>query len=248
MRRLLAGIAFLSRLPVPSGSSFDAADVGKATLLFPLIGALLGGIQALAAITTGARLPALLAATLLVALSAILTGALHLDGLADMADGFGGGKTREDVLRIMRDHSIGAYGGVALILVIAVKITAIACLVTSVDGWRILIVAAAVARWGSVPLGRLLPYARREDGGLGKAITDHVGPAELVGSTVIAGAIAFGLCGFRLGAILWAGAAIMTWLIGRMCKDRIGGITGDTMGANTELCEALVYVLAVAAG
>ena len=248
MRRLLAGISFLSRLPVPGNLTFDAADVGKATLLFPLVGALLGGIQALGAITFGARLPAFLAAALLVALSALVTGALHLDGLADMADGFGGGRTREDVLRIMRDHAIGAYGAVALIVVLAIKVAALTTLIPTVDGWRVLIAAAALARWGSVPLSRLLPYARREGGGLGAARTDHVGPLELLGSTVLAGAFAFGLCGWQRGGILWAGAAFVSLANGRMCLDRIGGVTGDTLGANTEVCEAIVYVLAVAVG
>ncbi|HZS41330.1 MAG TPA: adenosylcobinamide-GDP ribazoletransferase [Polyangia bacterium] len=244
MRRLLAALAFLSRLPVPIGE-LEAADIGKATLVFPLAGALLGAIQAAAALTLGARLPPLLAAVLVVALGALVTGALHLDGLADMADGFGGGRTRDDVLRIMRDHAVGAYGVVAIVLVVAVKIAAIAALIGAGDGWRALVVAAALSRWSSVPLGRFLRYARRDEGGLGAAVTDHVGPAELLGATLLAAGIAIGLCGAR-GAIWFAVAAAVTIAIGIESRRRIGGVTGDVMGAATELIEAAVYVAAVA--
>src|SRR4051794_24074466 len=106
---------------------FDAADVGRATLAFPLVGAFIGLGAALLA--RGLHtLPVAVTAVLVVAYGAAITGALHLDGLADSADGFGGGKSREDVLRIMKDHSIGAYGGTALILILAIKMACTASL------------------------------------------------------------------------------------------------------------------------
>jgi cobalamin synthase len=156
------------------------------------------------------------------------------------------------VLRIMRDHAIGAYGAVALILLVAVKAAALAALIGAGHAERTLVVAAALGRWGAVPLGRFLPYARRGEGtdaprGLGTSLTDFVGPVELVGSTLLAVAVALGVAGVR-GAIYLGGAATMTWVIGQLCNERIGGVTGDVMGANTELCEALLYVLAVGLG
>jgi cobalamin 5'-phosphate synthase/cobalamin synthase len=246
MRRLLCGLSFLSRLPVPR-TKYDAADLGKATLLFPVVGALLGGIEAAALWAIGVKIPPLLGAMLILVVHAALTGALHLDGLADMADGFGGGRTREDVLRIMRDHHIGSYGVVALILLCGIKAAALASLLAT-GSWRALVVAAALGRWTAVPLARFLPYARKQEGGLGAALTDHVGPAELIGSTVLAGAIAVALLGPRTGAIDFGATVGVVWAIGGMCKDRIGGVTGDTMGAATEITEALVYALAVALG
>jgi cobalamin 5'-phosphate synthase/cobalamin synthase len=246
MRRLLCGLAFLSRLPVPR-ADYDAADLGKASLLFPVVGALLGGIEAAALWAIGVKVPALLGAMLILVVHAALTGALHLDGLADMADGFGGGRTREDVLRIMRDHHIGSYGVVALILLCGIKAAALASLLAT-GSWRALVVAAALGRWTAVPLARFLPYARKPEGGLGAALTDHVGPAELIGSTVLAGAIAVALLGPRAAAIDFGATIGVVWAIGSMCKDRIGGVTGDTMGAATEITEALVYALAVALG
>src|SRR5262249_2883477 len=109
-------------------------DIGKATIWFPFVGALLGAIQVFAAAILVAHLPPLVAAVLVVALGALLTGALHLDGLADTADGFGGGRTRADVLRILRDHAVGAYGVVAVALVLALKIAVLAALVASTRG------------------------------------------------------------------------------------------------------------------
>jgi adenosylcobinamide-GDP ribazoletransferase len=243
MRRLLAAVAFLTRFPVPVRFEFGAEDVGRAALLFPLVGAMLGALAVGLRYVLYPTLPPLLAAALLVAAGALVTGALHLDGLADMADGFGGGQTREDVLRIMRDHVIGAYGGVALILLILTKTAAVAALVEAGRADAYLVVAPALARWATVPLARLLPYARRE-GGTGAAVTEHVGWTEVVGATAIAAVVTWGLAGLP-GAACAAAVAAVSALGAILCLRRIGGITGDTLGANTEACETVVLVVAV---
>jgi adenosylcobinamide-GDP ribazoletransferase len=235
VRRLLAAFAFLTRLPIPL--AFDDADVGRATLWFPAVGALLGLCAAGIARTP---LPPLVTAVLVVAFGALATGALHLDGLADSADGFGGGRTRDDVLRIMKDHAIGAYGAVALILILLLKIACIPQL-----DWRALVLAPMLARWTSVPLCRLLPYARAA--GTGKALYDHVGAVEIAGATLLAAGGAWWLGGMR--AVVCGLGVIGASAIGALvCARRIGGITGDTLGANTEICEALVYVVWLACG
>ncbi|HEX5753802.1 MAG TPA: adenosylcobinamide-GDP ribazoletransferase [Archangium sp.] len=246
MRRLFAGIAFLSRIPVPGAATFDAADVGRATLLFPVVGALLGGVLVLARHAFYPALPPFVAAFLLLALGALLTGALHLDGLADMADGFGGGHTKEDVLRIMRDHLIGAYGAVALLLGVGLKASALASLLERGQADVALVVAPALGRWASVLLGRFLPYARRS-GGLGSAITDYVGWTEWVGATLLVLALAVGVLGWR-GGVIFGGVTVVSAIQGAWCMQRIGGITGDTMGANTEVCETLVFVVLLGLG
>src|ERR1044071_637851 len=258
MKRLFTASAFLARAPLPARWRFDAVDVGRATLLFPLVGAGLGAINAGAlfalawnapgATGVAARqlwLPPTLTAVVLVTLGAWLTGALHLDGLADMADGFGGGHTREDVLRIMRDHVIGSYGAIALILLISIKVATLGVLIERGAAAPYLILAPALGRWAHVPLGRFLPYARREGGGLGAAVTDHVGWYELVGASVVAATITLLAAGWR-GVLCWLGVAAVTLFNARLCRRRIGGVTGDTLGANTEVCEAVVLTLAVA--
>lgn len=259
MKRFFAAIAFLTRAPLPARWRFDAADVGRATLFFPLVGAglgliscallrlfELGGVIGKANGSGGQQLlRALVVAALLVTLSAWLTGALHLDGLADMTDGFGGGHSREDVLRIMRDHAVGAFGASALILLLVLKVTAIGALIEAGAASSYLVIAPALARWATVPLGRLLPYARRAEGGLGSAVTDHVGWTEVGGASVIAVALAFTFTTWQSAVVCWLAVIVATSLNGWLCWRRIGGITGDTLGANTEICETLVLVVAV---
>lgn len=253
MSRLFAAIAFLTRAPLPARWRFDAADVGRATLFFPLVGAGLGlaqaGLLRLLALVANfggpaGVVPPLVAAALVVAAGVWLTGAMHLDGLADVADGFGGGRTREDTLRIMRDHVIGAYGAVALILLLIIKVTALGALIERGASARFLIIASVLSRWAIVPLGRFLPYARRESGGLGAAVTDHVGWLELAGATALAALLTFTLAGWR-ASVCWLAVIVVTAINGRMCRRRIGGVTGDTLGANTEMCEALVFLIAL---
>ncbi|MCY0998613.1 adenosylcobinamide-GDP ribazoletransferase [Myxococcus sp. MISCRS1] len=246
MKRLFAGIAFLSRIPVPGAATFDAGDVGRATLCFPLVGALLAAILVGVSHALFPLLPATVTAFILLIVYALLTGALHLDGLADMADGFGGGRTKEDVLRIMRDHVIGAYGGTALLLNVGLKSSALAALLERGQADVALVVALSLGRWGSVPQGWLFPYARRS-GGIGMAITDYVGRVEVAGATVLGLGIAVGLMGWKGGVIMGA-VALVSMLQALWCRKKIDGITGDTMGANTEVCEAVVLVLALALG
>lgn len=239
-------LAFLTRLPVPGPPVIDAAEVGRAALFFPAAGAALGAIVAGSAHVLSPRLPPTLSAALLVTLLALLTGGLHLDGLADTADGFGGGRTSEDVLRIMRDHAIGAYGASALVLALTVKVAAIAALLASGHAARWLLVAPALARWAPVALAHFLPYARPE-GGLGATVTDHSGLGELLGATAIAIALAAGAGGVH-GLIAFVAVAAWSVAHGAACRKRIGGVTGDTLGALTETAEALVLVVAVALG
>src|SRR5262249_60871265 len=207
MKRLAVAIMFLTRIPVPGRWEPGAEDVGRSMLFFPLVGAALGGMQWLV-LQGGTHLadairehthyhlalPASLLSVFIVAIGAGLTGALHLDGLADMADGFGGGHTRQDVLRIMRDHSIGSYGAIALILILALKLASISLLIERGAAWPTLIIAPAVARSTSVALGFLLPYARasEEGSGLGAA---RAGWLEVIISSLTAIVIAFGLGG-----------------------------------------------------
>jgi adenosylcobinamide-GDP ribazoletransferase len=243
MRDLLVATAFLTRVPVRVDA--DARDVGRAARWFPVVGAALGGAGAVVArgLTEIPNVPAPLAALAVVALGAWVTGAIHLDGLADTADGFGGGKTRDDVLRIMRDPRVGSFGALALILIVGIKVAAIAALLERRAAVSVLVVAPALSRWTVVMLAAWLPYARL-DGGLGQAVTEHHDRHALLWATasaaVVAG-IAAGWSAFVLGAL----AAAMTFVVGRAARRRIGGVTGDVFGASVELTETIVLIGAV---
>ena len=243
MRGVLVATAFLTRVPVLVVAG--AVDVGRAARWFPLIGGLLGGASALIAwtMTEVMDFPAALTATLVVGLGAWATGAIHLDGLADTVDGFGGGRDREGALRIMRDPLIGSYGAAALVFVIGVKVTAIAALLDRSAALPFVVAAPAISRWTISALAAWLPYARTE-GGLGKAVTQERDNIGLVVATAVTALIAIGA--LRVDAlIVWAFAALTAAWIARTARRRIGGVTGDVFGASVELTETSVLLCGV---
>jgi adenosylcobinamide-GDP ribazoletransferase len=241
--RFLTAVSFLTRIPVRRATSTPEA-IGQSTSVFPVIGALVGAAEVLVLWTCRQAMPPTLTATVIVLTGIVLTGALHLDGLADMADGFGGGGTRDDVLRIMRDHQIGTYGAIALFMMLLLQISAIANLIERNVAARFLVVAPAASRWAMVLLGRRLPYAR-PDAGVGRALTDHVRDRDVWTSTALVLAITTVLARGS-GIISLAVTLALTVGVGFACWRRIGGITGDTLGANAVLCETIVLVAAVA--
>lgn len=248
IRQLAAALAFLTRVPVSSRLVFDAKDVGRSARWFPFIGLLIGGFLVAALQLFNRAFPPLVSAFLIAAVDALVTGALHLDGLADTADGFGGGRTREDVLRIMRDHAIGSYGGVALILLLATKAATLAALIEHQRAVVYLALMPMLGRWSIVLLSATVPYARRSDqegAPPGGAVSDFVGRPELIVASVITLAAAFVLAWRGLAAVfvVLAGTALWGWY----CRQRIAGITGDTLGASVEISETLVLLFGLAA-
>jgi adenosylcobinamide-GDP ribazoletransferase len=243
-----AALAFLTRLPTGQGSAVGAKDVARAARWFPLVGALLGGIYVGVFWLLIRIFPPLVTAAMIVAIDAWITGALHLDGLADTADGFGGGRTRDDVLRIMRDHAIGSYGAIALVLVIAVKIGATAALAEPGRTLAPLFLAPVCGRWSAVFLGSTGTYARplKDDGpGSVGSPARFIRRSELMIATAVAMAVA-ALVGRWLGAASFLVVAIASLWWGWRCRCRVEGVTGDTIGAGVEISECLVLLLFIA--
>lgn len=250
MHHFLAAIAFLTRIPVPTTDAFVAKDVGKSARWFPLVGVLIGVVYLAVYWGLSGFFPASVVAVAIVATETLLTGALHLDGLADMADGFGGGRSREDVLRIMRDHAIGSYGAVALVLMIALKLIALDNLIERHQVVPYLLISPMLGRWSTVFLNVLLPYARRserEGTKPGGNVTDHVSWRELCMATLAAVLVTGLLIQWR-GLTCWIAVLAVSGIMARICRARIGGVTGDTLGASTELCEAAVLLVPLAMG
>src|SRR5579862_7484294 len=167
LRGLAAAFAFLTRVPVGRWVDLDAADVARGGALFPLVGAGIGLVVGGVAQSTSGALTAPLAAVLGIAAGTVLTGVLHLDGLADTADAFGA-TTRERALEIMRDHAVGAYGTVAVVLDLGLKTAALAVLASRHDAMRYAVCVTAAARAVPVVLSAALPYARTS--GTGNAL------------------------------------------------------------------------------
>ena len=237
MKSLAAAISFLTRLPVGRIIAFDATDVARSAAWFPLVGALIGSICAAAAYLLRPHLPPALVAVLLIVLDALLTGALHFDGLADTADGLGGGRDRDHILRIMRDHAIGSYGGTALVLLIVLKAAAYNILLFTDKGLTAIAIAPAIGRWSILLLTASLPYARET-----KSVVSEMGKSAALWGTLLLTAILTASRSWH-AAIAAAASILVSAAFGLYCRRKIGGITGDTLGANVQLCECAALLV-----
>lgn len=242
LRAAAAALAFLTRIPVGRWLALDGGDVARAGLAFPLIGALLGAVVGGIAAALARPLSPLLAAALALTAGAVLTGALHLDGLADTADALGA-RSRERALEIMRDHAIGAYGAVAIVLDLLVKAGALAALTRGEHVLPFAVAAGALSRSIPVPLAATLPYARPGEGAA--ASLTRGGRWRAVVAAAIALAIAALAAGID-GLVVAACATVLALLLYCTLRRWLGGVTGDTLGAAVELSEATVLVVAVA--
>lgn len=242
-RPILAAASFLTRLPIDRRGAVGPADIARSVVVFPVVGALIGAAAAGVAWTLGLAFPAGVAAVGAVAAELILAGGLHVDGLADTCDGYGGA-TRERALEIMRDHSIGAYGSAAIVVDLLLKAVVIAGLLDRSGGLWTLVAAGAVSRAIVGVLGIVAPYAR-PSGGIGGALNDHGRSAWAVGAAVLGVAIALATAGIR-GLIASAAAAGVAAVWAWRCRRRLGGMTGDTLGATVEGTEALVLLVGLA--
>ena len=242
-------LVFLTRLPIGPETALPAPALASAMRAFPVAGLLIGAIVGtilLLASWLGA--PASLAALLAVAAGIGLTGALHEDGLADVADGFGGGATAERKLEIMRDSRIGSYGVLALIVFVALKTLAIATLAAQ-SAWlafAVILAAAAISRVAPAGLLHLLAPARRD--GLSAAagrpgrltVLQALALATLL-STLVLSPISF-LFGLIIAPL--AGLAGLFAMVG-LARGQIGGQTGDVAGASQVVSEAFILIAAV---
>jgi adenosylcobinamide-GDP ribazoletransferase len=242
LRQLAAAFRFLTRLPFP-GPAAGSGDMGRALAFFPLPGLVLGALAAGVAWPLAPRLGPGVLAALLVALLAWLTGGLHLDGLADVADGLGGGHgDRARTLAIMRDSRIGAFGAAALGVALVVKFSALESLLARGPAAWALLCAPTLARGLAVPLVVLFPYARPE--GLGRAFHDGGGARELAVALALT---ALTLAGFGVRVLLPAAAAVVAAVgLALTVRRRLGGLTGDVYGAAIELAEVGFLVVASA--
>lgn len=226
-RHLAVAFGFLTRLPVPQFDDVTDEDLAQATAWFPLVGLVVGGLAGLARWLLDAPLGALPASVVAVAASMALTGAFHEDGWADMFDGLWGGWTPERRIEIMRDSVIGVYGGSALLLALTLEITLLASLASSRAG-VVLVVAHVVGRACILVQIRLLPPV--SDQGNGAKVAEPIGPLALSVSLVTAGAVAFAAMGL-VAAIVLAASLATTIVVAAIARHKIGGGTGDILGA-----------------
>ncbi|MCW2854706.1 MAG: Cobalamin synthase [Marmoricola sp.] len=244
LRAVVAAFSFLTVLPFGRLVALDGRDVARGSVLFGVVGGAIGAMTGGVAFGLADRLSPLLGAVLAVALGTIVTGALHLDGLADCADGFGG-RTPADRLRIMRDHTIGTYGASALLLDLVVRICALATIARTKEAILFSIAAGALSRVGGPLLAVWLPYAQARPGA-GEALNSHPSQPRAAVALVVAALIAFvAIPATGSYAAIVATTGIVIAHVGWTARSRLGGVTGDVMGATSELVELAVLVVLV---
>lgn len=234
MRSLLAAFRFLTRIPLP-GPETRPEDIGRAVGWFPLVGGLVG-LATAAAFVGAARLwPPLAAAVLAIAFGLMLTGGFHEDGATDATDGLGGGWTRERVLEIMKDSRIGAYGSMALWCLLAFRAAALLALQD-----RILLAFPLAMVLGRASVALILRALPPIGTGLAKEVHRGVGWAPFLQAcglalAGVAGAWRLGLPRAGLAALCALGATLL-WTA--YLRRRLGGHSGDLLGAGNQLAEA----------
>jgi len=239
-RAAAAAVAFLTRVSVGRWVALDGADVARGAALFPVVGAGVGALGGLVAAGLEGPLPALVGASVGIATVALVTGALHLDALADTADALGGAD-RAEALAIMRDSRVGSYGVTALALVLLVEAASLSGLAATGDAVAAFAVAGALSRAVSPPLARTLPYARSDEGP-GSVLSGRVSAVAAVGAPLIGAGTAVALLGWD-GVVATGTAALVALAAGIGCRLWLGGVTGDTLGAGTQIAEAVVLVV-----
>ena len=240
-----AALRFFTRLPVPVRIDHAPELLDRAARYLPLVGIVVGALGAVVTVLALKILPSSMAVLLGMLATILVTGAFHEDGLADAADGLGGGWDKAQVLAIMKDSRIGSYGAIALFLTLALKFHAVQGL-----PWELmapaLIAGHAASRFVAVMLIHWLDYVREDDSARARPLTQPMARGDLL----LAGV--FGLLPFALLLYLWMpwqnvllaivlAAAVMVFA-GRYFVRRIGGYTGDCLGATQQVAEIAIYI------
>jgi adenosylcobinamide-GDP ribazoletransferase len=252
LAELLVALRFLTRLPVPFVRTLDAPPLHAAMTMFPLAGAVIGALIGSALLVAHlAGLPALFAATLAIAVGLVITGALHEDGLSDMADGFGGGHTREHRLDIMHDSRIGAFGALALGLLLMARASLYVSFLVLPPLSVILLLAGAAAFSRALMVDLIWATRPARSNGLSVLAGRPTRNRTLAALALGGGAAAFaGVHALSplAGAVALIAGGLSLALVRALAMRKIGGQTGDVCGAAqviTEIAMLAVYSAAI---
>lgn len=242
----LLAVQFLTRLPIGSAQIYTPERMAASVRYYPLVGALVGSFSALVFYQATFVFPAPVAILFAIAAGLLITGAFHEDGLADTFDGIGGGLTRERALEIMRDSRLGTYGTLALVIGLALKFGALMALpITLVP--IALIAGHSLSRLSSILVIATSSYVRDE--GTGKPVAGGISATSLfVGGLTGLAVVAFWWASYPPVALLWAGGGLLVGhgLMRLFFERKLGGYTGDTLGAVQQVSEFGFYLGLVA--
>lgn len=241
-RYFVAALGYFTRVPIPRAIGLDMHDLAGAARYFPLVGALVGAAAACVYWFALHVFPPSVAVLLSMAATLLLTGALHEDGLADCCDGLGGGATREDALRIMRDPRLGAFGAIGLVMALALKWQTLAALPAATAAWS-MVSAHAASRALAVSYLATHDYAREQ--GKAKPVAQRMAARSLVV------ALALGLPwllapDWRAGVFGLGVCLVLRFALARYFARRLGGYTGDCLGLAQQCFELALYLSVLA--
>ena len=239
MRLFLIAFQFLTIIPLPLTVRCDKRDLGRSTAFFPVIGLVIGGVLAGVNWLISPWLARPLCDALLITLLALITGALHLDGLADVCDGLAARGSRERFLAIMKDSQVGAIGAVGLVLGLLLKWQALVAVPMELK-WQALLFFPTLARFGQVLTLTGARHARQD--GLGAAFVEGSGKTALLLAFVTVAAGGYFLLHFR-GIAALAAVCLLTFAGRLFFQRKLGGLTGDTIGCLSELNDILVLTV-----
>lgn len=232
-RTFIHAVQFLTRLPTPRLTTFEAEDLTRSAVWFPVVGVIVGAALAAAVWIGNYATPWIGALVGLVAWTWI-TGGLHLDGLADVADGLGAAhRNPERFLEVLRDPHIGAFGTMAIATQLIAKLVLLAAVPAALAA---LILIPAWARWGTLVWSLAVPPLAK---GTGERFSWKISRSVVIGQGAALAAISLWLAPALLGALVIVPAAVLYWRL------RLGGITGDCLGASVEVTETLLLVCVV---
>ena len=240
MKSFLIALQFLTIFPVNIKGEIEGKDFGKSLLYFPVVGALIG-LALVLALFLLKSLPILLIGALILILSIVITGGIHLDGFADACDGFYGNRPKEKILEIMRDSRIGVMGVVGIVSLLLLKFTLIVSISQGIL-WKILITMAVFGRWSQALACYTSDYVRPE--GKAKYFIGHAGGDEFRIGTFFTLSLFFVLLGLK-GVVLFIFSLVPVLLFINYARKKIGGMTGDTIGAASEIAEVGVLLFTV---
>jgi adenosylcobinamide-GDP ribazoletransferase len=239
----LAAVQFLTRIPMPY-LAYEPDSLSRSVKFFPVVGLLIGSVAALLHLLITPHLSRLVTSVLVIVFLVAITGCLHEDGLADTADGFGGGSNREQILVILKDSRIGSYGGVALALSLLARVLLLASLpLTQIPQY--LIAAHVLCRWTTLPLSYYLASARSLQDQAGAGQGARIAKLTTRGTLIVGSIFSLAICMFALrthAAAAIATTILVTLLSGLYYQRRIGGVTGDCFGATNQLAEIAIYL------
>ncbi|HEY8857006.1 MAG TPA: adenosylcobinamide-GDP ribazoletransferase [Rugosibacter sp.] len=239
-----AALRFFTRLPTPAWIGHSQDQLNHAARYFPLVGIVIGLIAATVTLVTALVLPVSIAVVLGMAASVLTTGAFHEDGFADACDGFGGGWDKAQVLAIMKDSRVGSYATLGVALLLLAKWNALVKIAADFDLPTLgltLVAAHAISRLAATSLIFTLDYVREDATAKARLLAVRMAPHELLIATLTGLAPCIFLPTIHLLVALVA-VALCTWLAARYFVHRIGGYTGDCLGATQQIAELAFYL------